>query len=204
MIRRNHRTVQEDEMTTVKTDLIREIEERTLEYGGIWGMNHAKRLLSIIGRIADTAVYDGDILHFAAYMHDWGAWEPWKMAEADHARRSSEIIPPILIEAGADAETAATVADCALRHHSCDNTAAVESVLLHDADAIDFIGATGVLRNFSMRSRDLGGAFERAKFRINYAKEHLILETSRRIGRELIPRAERILAELEEESGELF
>jgi uncharacterized protein len=140
----------------------------------------------------------------AAWMHDWGGYDPWKKTGVDHALRSAELIPGVLAELGTPEAAASRAAECARLHHRCDADAPLAAILLHDADAIDFLGATGVLRNFSMQPRNLRGAFEKANERLKYARGHLILPESRVIAEPLIARAERILREFEEETGGAF
>ncbi len=184
--------------------MIKTLEARTLQYGGDWGVNHAKRLMTLVKRIGEGLAYDRDIIGIAAFMHDWGGYNPWKQEGVDHALRSVEIIPGVLAELGAEGRAAARTVECAKLHHSCGADAPIEAILLHDADAIDFIGVTGILRNFSMQSRNLRGGFEKAISRMEYARGHLILDASRAIAEPLFPRMERLLGEFEQETGGLF
>jgi len=191
-------------MASEATGIMPEIEARTIQYAGAWGANHARRLIMLVERIAAGGAYEEAVLRIAAYMHDWGGYEPWKKAGVDHAVRSAEVIPGVLTELGMPGESAALAAECARLHHSCDAKAAFEAILLHDADAIDFLGITGLLRNCSMKSRDLRGAFEKTKARMDYARARLILDGSRTIAEPLFPRMERVLEEFERETGGLF
>lgn len=179
------------------------VEARTLEYGA-FGANHAKRLLRLAERIAGDTPYDRDALFLAANLHDWGAYEPWKLPGVDHAVRSAEIIPAVLGELGVDARQVALVVECARHHHDCDRKQSLEAILLHDADALDFLGVTGVLRTFSMAPRDLRGAFETAHARCDRVRTRLILDRSRELAVDGLAVAQRVLAALEQETAGAF
>lgn len=181
-----------------------EIEAKTFDRGGAWATNHAKRLIAITSEIAEIRTYDREVVHLAAYLHDWGGYEPWKQPSVDHAKRSAEAIPQILSALGASEELATRVAECARTHHCCDSEASVEAVLLHDADAIDFLGITGLVRNFSMFPRELRRAFDKTKERLSYAREHLLLTSSQSVAKPLLLRTEETLNIFEQETDGLF
>ncbi len=185
-------------------DIMAKVEAKTLEWGGVWAVNHSRRLMAICARIGKGREYDQEVLSLAALSHDWGAYDPWKKAGVDHAVRAAEVLPEALGALGVSAETARRAAECAGLHHACGPDAPLEAILLHDADAIDFTGITGALRCFSTLSRDLRGAAEKARGRALYAKEHLVLPESRAAAEKVIRRAERLLEDLEEETGGLY
>lgn len=185
-------------------NIISEIEARTFDYGGEWGVNHAKRLIAIAERIVEREEYDRELYRLSAYLHDWGGYDPWKKPDTDHATRSAELIPDVLRDLGALETVIAGVSECARLHHHCDQTASFEAILLHDADAIDLVGITGLLRNFSMMPRDLRRAFDKTKERVDYASGHLILSRSRSLVRPLLARTEELLEEFQQETGGLF
>jgi len=68
------------------------------------------------------------------------------------------------------------------------------------ADAIDFAGAIGVLREFSTKPRDLRKSFESARKRMEKNKEVIKLAKSKELFEIRIKRAERLPAKFEEES----
>jgi uncharacterized protein len=187
-----------------ENDVTREVEARTRQYGGIWAENHSRRLVALAARIAGGREHDGRVLRLAAFSHDWGAYDPWKRSGVDHAKRSAEVIPEALGALGVPADVAARVAECALLHHSCGIEAPVEAILLHDADAIDFIGTIGALRCFSTMCRDLRGAAEKTRTRLQYARDHILLAESRALANPRLQGAERLLLELEQETEGLY
>jgi HD superfamily phosphodiesterase len=54
-----------------------EIVRLTAEYGGQWGLNHARRILQLIAILGEGRTYETDVVWIAAHLHDWGAYPPW-------------------------------------------------------------------------------------------------------------------------------
>lgn len=176
----------------------------TEEYGGEYGLTHTKRLLHIISLIGEGMEYDKEVLWTAAYLHDWGGYPVWILKGVDHAKRSKEIAWKFMVEEGFEKNFIDHVLECIEFHHGSSEQRSIESKLLSDADAIDFLGVIGILREFSTKPREMRKAFESAKSRMEKNKKVICFERSKQIVEQRIERAERMLLEFEEESFGFF
>jgi uncharacterized protein len=114
-----------------------------------WGHSHARRVLEMALSLAseEEMYVDEDSLLAAAYLHDVGAFEPYKRDEVDHAVRSAEVAPFLLEQVGFDPNRFDLVSDIIVGHmFYSEPTSRPEAVVFHDADALDFAGAIGALR----------------------------------------------------------
>lgn len=113
-----------------------------------WGVRHSERnyvLGMALAEVEGLAV-DADVLFAAAFLHDWGGIAPFAVAGTDHAVRSVELAEPFLTEAGFPMEKFPAVRAAILGHMYDKEPEGAEAVVLHDADALDFLGALGAAR----------------------------------------------------------
>jgi uncharacterized protein len=89
-------------------------------------------------------------------LHDVGAFAPYAVEGMDHALRSTQVVEPILRRAGFPSDQVDAVKGAILTHsYYCpDAPASIEARVLHDADTIDFLGSTGVMRILSIVGRE--------------------------------------------------
>lgn len=113
-----------------------------------WGWRHSERnyLLGMALAEADGLTVDADVLFAAAFLHDWGGIAPFAVAGMDHAARSVELAEPFLREAGFPMDKFPAARAAILGHMYDKEPAGAEAVVLHDADALDFLGALGAAR----------------------------------------------------------
>ena len=113
-----------------------------------WGVRHSERnyLLGMALAEAEGLTVDADVLFAAAFLHDWGGIAPFAVAGKDHAVRSVELAEPFLTEAGFPMEKFPSVHAAILGHMYDKEPDGAEAVVLHDADALDFLGALGAAR----------------------------------------------------------
>ena len=113
-----------------------------------WGVRHSERnyLLGMTLAEAEGLPVDADVLFAAAFLHDWGGIAPFAVAGVDHAARSVELAEPFLTEAGFPMEKFPAVRAAILGHMYDKEPEGPEAVALHDADALDFLGALGAGR----------------------------------------------------------
>lgn len=113
-----------------------------------WGVRHSERnyVLGMALAEADGLIVDSDVLFAAAFLHDWGGIAPFAVAGVDHAARSVELAEPFLTEAGFPMEKFPAVRAAILGHMYDKEPEGPEAVVLHDADALDFLGALGAAR----------------------------------------------------------
>jgi HD superfamily phosphohydrolase YqeK len=133
-------------------DTIRALNEQNFHHSA-WGTSHSRRDYEVAKALADSdhLAYDDDVLYAAAYLHDMAGFAPWAKAGVDHQDRGAELMDSVLTGVGFPREKIARVA-AAIRTHmpGRDPGTAVESRLLHDADALDWLGAVGIARMMSL------------------------------------------------------
>jgi hypothetical protein len=117
-----------------------------------WGYSHCQRDYELARELAaaDRVKLDDDVLYAAAYLHDMAAFEPWQKSGVDHADQAAEIVDTILKHTGFPMKKIDAVRG-AIRTHMYDRTpVGPEALYLHDADALDWLGAIGVARIFGL------------------------------------------------------
>jgi len=113
-----------------------------------WGFSHSVRDYNLAKSLAQTdhVVVDDDVLFAAAYLHDMAAFPTWAKAGVDHADQAALIVDSVLKETGFPIGKLESVRN-AIRSHMFDrNPSGAEAIYLHDADALDWLGAIGVTR----------------------------------------------------------
>ncbi len=176
----------------------------TEKYGGAWGINHTRRLLHLISIIGADQIYDEEAIWIAAHLHDWGAYTPWAQDGVDHAVRSTQVARAFLAEQGCAEEFGQSVLECIATHHSGTPDRCLEAILLSDADALDFLGVVGILRDFSKQSKNLRKAYETVKARRAKLPGLLRLPRSQAIAAERLREMDEFLAAFEADSFGCF
>jgi hypothetical protein len=113
-----------------------------------WGYSHSQRDYQLARELAaaDRIALDDDVLYAAAYLHDMAAFEPWQKSGVDHADQGAAIVDTVLKNTGFPMKKIEAVRG-AIRTHMFDrNPVGAEALYLHDADALDWLGAIGVAR----------------------------------------------------------
>jgi uncharacterized protein len=184
----------------------------TEEYGGEYTLQHAQRLIHIVELIADGAPYDQDAIWLAAHMHDWGTLPRWSRADISHSRRSRDLAEEHLRKFKCPAPTAARVLEAVEYHHGGADERCIEAILLRDADALDGMGAMGVVREFASVPTEtagcytlpagwgLQGAYQRALIRLENNPRILRLPKSKQLARAKVKHMKAVLDALEAES----
>jgi uncharacterized protein len=181
-----------------------EIARLTEEYGGQWGINHTRRLLHLISIIGKDQQYNAEVIWVAAHLHDWGGYPKWMQAGVDHALRSRQVAEGFLVEKGFAPDLLVPTLECIEYHHGSDPHRRIEALLLSDADALDFLGVVGVLRDFSKKPGDLRKAYETVRSRKEKLRMSICLETSKIIATQRLESMKRLLVTFEEESFGYF
>jgi HD domain len=117
-----------------------------------WGYSHSLRDYQLARELAlaDHVTLDDDVLYAAAYLHDMAAFEPWEKSGVDHADQAAAIVDTVLKNTGFPMKKLDAVRG-AIRTHMFDRTpVGPEALYLHDADALDWLGAIGVARIFGL------------------------------------------------------
>lgn len=181
-----------------------EIAGLTKANGGEWGINHTLRLLRLIEILGKNMQYDADVVWISAHLHDWGAYPPWLQTGVDHAIRSKEVAKVFLQERSFPEQFIEHVLECIVLHHSGGPHRSLESILLSDADALDFLGVVGVLRDFSKNPKDMRGAFEITRKRRDLLPGSLCLEKSKEIAVERIKYMDDLFSIFQQETWGCF
>jgi uncharacterized protein len=181
-----------------------EIVRLTEEYGGQWGINHTRRLLQLTAIIGKDRQYNAEVIWIAAHLHDWGGYPKWMQAGVDHALRSRQVAEEFLVEKSYDPELLTPTLECIEYHHGSDPHRRIEALLLSDADALDFLGVVGVLRDFSKKPGDLRKAYEVVQSRKEKLRQSICLKESKAIAAQRLGSMERLLVAFEEETFGYF
>ena len=183
---------------------IAELETLTKEYGGEYGLNHSKRIQQIISIIGKDLSYDSEIIEYAAYLHDWGGYKPWKQEGIDHAVRSTIVAKEYLQSVPLDKIKKELILECIQNHHNGKQEKSLEAKLFSDADGLDFLGTIGVLRDFATKDRDLRTSIMASKNRMQNIPPLLFFETSKAMAKIRVEKMMNIYNSFEEESFGMY
>ena len=113
-----------------------------------WGYSHSIRDYHLARDLAaaDHVSLDDDVLFAAAYLHDIAAFEPWANEKIDHSDVGADAIEAILKGSGFPMQKLEAVRGAIRTHMYYRDPKAPEALYLHDADALDWLGAIGVAR----------------------------------------------------------
>lgn len=113
-----------------------------------WGHAHSIRVYNLAKSLAkqDNKVVDDDVLFAAAMMHDIAAFPQWAVAGKDHADRAVDLLPALLRMAGFPESKIPAVLEAVSTHMFDRSPVSTEAIYLHDADALDWLGAVGAFR----------------------------------------------------------
>ncbi len=184
----------------------------TEKYGGDWAVHHAQRLIHLVEIIGEGLAYNADAIWIAAHMHDWGTLPEWSRSDVPHTRRSCQLAEEHLRKMKCPRALTAVVLEAIEYHHGGADERCVEALLLRDADALDGMGAIGILREFAMVPTEVNGcysipagwgmrgAYERARMRLENNPAMLRLPKSRQLARRRAREMRAIFKTFEEES----
>jgi uncharacterized protein len=117
-----------------------------------WGASHSRRDYELARTLAaaDHVALDDDVLYAAAYLHDVAAFAPWQKHGVDHADEASQLVADLLQGTGFPMSKIEAVRGAIRTHMYPRDPAGAEALYLHDADALDWLGAVGVARIFAL------------------------------------------------------
>ncbi|HTL13189.1 MAG TPA: HD domain-containing protein [Bdellovibrionota bacterium] len=123
----------------------------------IWGIAHSERNYQVAMELArqEGLAVDSDVLFAAAFLHDIGAIEPFRIPGVEHATRSVQIMEPLLRSYGKPEAMIAKVREAILAHmYDADVAPQIpEARVFHDADTLDFLGSIGLVRIVGLTDR---------------------------------------------------
>ncbi len=122
----------------------------------------------------------------------------------DHAVRSKQVAADFMQARDYPADFAALVLECIEFHHSPSPDRAIEAILLCDADALDFLGVVGVLRDFSKERQKPAQSLRDHAETPRQTPRRLILAASKEIAAARIQRMDDLFAAFEAETFGCF
>jgi HD domain len=113
-----------------------------------WGYSHCMRDYALARELAaaDHVTLDDDVLFAAAYLHDMAAFPPWEKEKIDHSDVAADIVDSVLKGTGFPMTKIDAVRGAIRTHMYYRDPVGPEALYLHDADALDWLGAIGVAR----------------------------------------------------------
>jgi uncharacterized protein len=115
-----------------------------------WGWQHSRRDYIVARDLAraDGVAIDDDVLFAAAYIHDIAGFVPWedKDPSHDHSDVGADKLGDVLTGLGFPAAKVDAVRQATRTHMFYRKATLPEAIYLHDADALDWLGAIGVAR----------------------------------------------------------
>jgi HD superfamily phosphodiesterase len=117
-----------------------------------WGLSHSVRDYELAKELAaaDGVMLDDDVLYAAAYLHDVAAFAPWRKPDVDHQDEAANIVESMLAGTGFPLSKIEAVRGAIRTHMFARDPVGPEAIYLHDADALDWLGAIGVARVFGL------------------------------------------------------
>lgn len=115
-----------------------------------WGWQHSQRDYVVARDLAraDGAQVDDDVLFAAAYIHDIAGFAPWEDPDPahDHSDVGAARLGEVLTGLGFPAAKLDKVREATRTHMYYRKATLPEAIYIHDADALDWLGAIGVAR----------------------------------------------------------
>jgi uncharacterized protein len=117
-----------------------------------WGLSHSVRDYELAKELAaaDGVTLDDDVLYAAAYLHDVAAFAPFRKSGVDHQDEAARIVESMLADTGFPLSKIEGVRGAIRTHMFARDPVGAEAIYLHDADALDWLGAIGVARVFGL------------------------------------------------------
>lgn len=117
-----------------------------------WGYSHCLRDYALAKELAeaDHAQFDDDVLYAASFLHDMAAFAPWEDTKVDHSDVGARLVDSMLKDTGFPMAKIDAVRGAIRTHMYYRDPRGPEALYLHDADALDWLGAIGAARIFGL------------------------------------------------------
>jgi len=122
--------------------------------------SHQPRLYELTREIGAGQSYDDDVVFAAVWLHDLGVFvghrpeDPTELAAWDCVTYAMHQTPEILARFGFPPAKIPAVVEAIRTHQPQENPATMEGVIVRDADILEQLGATAVLRTVCKIGRD--------------------------------------------------
>jgi hypothetical protein len=175
-----------------------------------WGYSHCLRDYALARELAaaDHAAYDDDVLYAAAYLHDMAAFPPWEDVKVDHSDVGARLVDTVLKGTGFPMEKIDAVRGAIRTHMYYRDPVGAEALYLHDADALDWLGAIGAARIIALvdphgGSPDAPKAVAMLTDNLNKVPSRVLSPAGRARAPELKAELEKFLSDLKRETDDL-
>ena len=171
---------------------------------------HQPRLYAL-AQVGTGHEYDDDVLFAAVWLRDLGVFighrpeDPDRLARWDNAAYAAERAPSLLKEMHFPSEKVNAVVEAIRAHQPASHPAAIEGVILRDADILEQLGAIGIMRTVCKIGRDtrfstFTAAAESLRTALATLPAQIRLDTTRALAQPKIALMQVFLASLENES----
>jgi len=139
-------------------ETVRSFAEKNLKHPA-WGYSHSVRIYKMALELAgeDKIKLDDDVMFASAYLHDMGAFAPYAKQDKDHADTAVARMETVLSATDFPKDKIEAVRSAIRTHMYQRKPEGNEAVYLHDADALDWLGAVGAARVLALIDKN-GGA----------------------------------------------
>jgi len=122
-----------------------------------WGISHFKRIYGLTLELANAQQVniDEEAIFAAAYLHDIGAFEPYRQEGKDHSDVAIQNCDQILNSIEFPSKKIPLVKEIIKSHmFNAKVGESIESKIFHDADTLDFLGIIGITRLLSIVGKE--------------------------------------------------
>jgi uncharacterized protein len=174
-----------------------------------WGYSHSTRDYELAKELAtaDAVTVDDDVLFAAAYLHDVAAFAPFRTSE-DHQDVAAQLVGSLLEGTGFPMAKIDAVRGAIRTHMYARDPKGPEAIYLHDADALDWLGAIGVARIFGIvdpagGSPDGPGAVKRLEDNLDSVPARIVSKAGKTRAEPRVRELKEFLNELRAESADI-
>jgi len=174
-----------------------------------WGVSHSTRDYELAKQLAaaDHVTLDDDVLYAAAYLHDVAAFAPYEKEGVDHADQGALIVDTFLVKTDFPQAKMEAVRGAIRTHMFARDPVGAEAIYLHDADALDWLGAIGVARIIALvdpngGSPDGPAAVKMLQQNLAQVPPRIISKAGRALGEVRVKELEQFLRELGAETAQ--
>jgi uncharacterized protein len=175
-----------------------------------WGLSHSVRDYELAKELAaaDGVTLDDDVLYAASYLHDVAAFAPWRKPDVDHQDEAANIVQSMLAGTGFPLSKIEAVRGAIRTHMFARDPVGPEAIYLHDADALDWLGAIGIARVFGLVDPNGGSpdgptVVKRLETSLTSVPPRIISKAGRARAPQRVRELEQFLRDLRAESADL-
>ena len=174
--------------------------------------SHQPRLYALTREVGAGQRYDDDVVFAAVWLHDLGVFvghrpeNPAALAAWDCVAYAMQMAPGVLETVGFPQEKIPAVVEVIRTHQPQEKPATLEGVIVRDADILEQLGATGILRTVCKIGRDtrfrtFPDALRVLQKNADTLPEQLALPTSRHLAKPRLQALQNFLAAAQAEQG---